>query len=271
MKIEKLFGGIDDKFRANDINTGDVICYRNQYYLMDPENFNFDQIAEQETRISKQKIQKFLDDKNIDISANDFMILWNLQVWLKTKYPDHMKYAKLRGSALFEMLQNGPEKPMPLSDAFKRKIVMCTEMSALAQMYLQHRGITSVLYSGNAFTNPNKDIQFGGDGHAWLMVTLNGKKYFYDPVNPIIDNNMLLPAIMDYSKLTQSDIHDFEEIIHKSPDIGGGFAYLEAVDIYGTGRRWLYGFEGGNRRRVESAVKRQFPKTPPVPSTHTRN
>ena len=271
MNIENLFNSNLGKFRANDIKAGEVLVYRNQYYLMDPENFHFEQIDARESKIDKQKIQKFLDDKKIDISANDFMILWNFQVWVKMTYPDSAKNERLRGSALFRMLKNDADNPIPLSEAFERKIVMCTEMSALAQMYLQHRGITSVLYSGNAFTNPNKDIQFGGDGHAWLMITLNGKKYFYDPVNPIINNNMLLPAIMDYSKLTQSDIHDFEEIIHKSPEIGGGFAYLEAVDIYGTGRRWLYGFEGGNRRRVESAVKRQFPKMPPVPPTHTRN
>ena len=172
------------------------------------------------------------------------------------KYPDHRKYESMRGETL-QMLKNGPQNPTRLSDAFNRKIVMCTETSALAQMYLQHKGIQSVLYNGNAITDIKQDIQFGGNAHAWLMVILNGKKYFYDPVNPIIIDNVLLPAIMDYSQIPEKERHDFEEIIHKSAKQGGGFAYLEAKDIYGAGRHWLYGFEyGANRTRTERAVKR---------------
>ena len=270
MKIEYLFDNViynnpdkkidwdkvkADKFRLNNIVSGDVVPFRNQYYLMDPENFHFDQIDARESKIDKQKIQKFLDDKKITIPVDDFMVLWNFQMWFRMKYPDHRKYESMRGETL-QMLKNGPQNPTRLSDAFNRKIVMCTETSALAQMYLQHKGIQSVLYSGNAITDTKQDIQFGGNAHAWLMAILNGKKYFYDPVNPIIIDNVLLPAIMDYSQIPEKERHDFEEIIHKSAKQGGGFAYLEAKDIYGAGRHWLYGFEYGDRIRTERAVKR---------------
>ena len=245
-----------DKFRVKDIVSGDIIPFINQHYLMDPENFHFDKIDARESKINKQKIQKFLDDKRINISARDFIVLANFQIWFQTTYPDHGKYAHMR-SATLKVLKNNHKNPTLLSEAFNRKIVMCTETSALAQMYLQHKGIQSVLYSGNAICNPNQDIQFGGNGHAWLMITLNGKKYFYDPANPIKVNNMLLPAIMDYSQIPKQEIHDFEEIIHKTTKQGGGFSYLEAKDIYGAGRHWLYGFEHGDDRvRTEHAVKR---------------
>lgn len=268
MKIENLFDfdnetnkeesdTLCDRFRLKDIVPGDVIAFRNQYYLMDPENFHFEKIDARESKIDKQKIKKFLKDKKINISADEFMVLWNFQTWVKMTYPEHRKYEPLR-SATLKMAKNSYQNPMPLSEAFNRKIVMCTEMSALAQMYLQHRGIESVLYSGNAFTDANANISFGGAGHAWLMITLSGKKYFYDPVNPIIGKNLLLPAIMDYSDIPKEEVHDFENIIHKSTDQGGGFAYLEAKDIYNTGRNWLYGFEHGyHRQRKESSVKRQ--------------
>lgn len=256
MNIEYLFDSTDDKFRLNDIVGGDVIPFRNQYYLMDPENFHFDQIDARESKIDKRKIQKFLDAHKITIPVDDFMVLWNFQTWFKMTYPDHRKYESMR-SATLGMLKNSPTNPTPLSEAFKRKIVMCTETSALAQMYLQHKGIKSVLYSGNAITDTKQNIQFGGTAHAWLMITSNGKKYFYDPVNPIISGNMLLPAIMDYSEIPNKEVHNFEEIIHKPSNQGGGFAYLEAQDVYDAGRHWLYGFEQGNNRvRTERAVKR---------------
>jgi hypothetical protein len=245
-----------DKFRLNNIVSGDIVPFRNQYYLMDPENFHFDRIDARESEIDKQKIQNFLDYHKITIPVDDFIVLWNFQTWLKTTYPDPRKYESMRGATM-RMLKNSPTNPTPLSEAFNRKIVMCTETSALAQMYLQHKGIKSVLYSGNALPNSKQDIQFGGAAHAWLMITLNGKKYFYDPANPIITNKTLLPAIMDYSGISKTEVHDFEEIIHKPSDQGGGFAYLEAQDIYGAERHWLYGFEHGhNRVRTEHAVKR---------------
>ena len=259
MNIEHLFDGIDDKFRLNDIASGDIVPFRNQYYLMDPENFHFDQIDARESKIDKQQVQKFLDDKKIAIPVDDFIVLWNFQAWVKMTYPDHRHYEAMRGATM-QMLKNSPTNPLPLSEAFNRKIVMCTEMSALAQMYLQHKGIKSFLYNGNAITNSKQNIQLGGAGHAWLMIVINGKKYFYDPVNPMITtNNIVLPAIMDYSGISKTALQDFEEIIHKSSKQGGGFAYLEAKDIYGVGRRWLYGFEHGiDRVRTERAVKRLY-------------
>lgn len=269
MKIENLFcfdnsnasnnaenAVFCDKFRAKDIASGDVVPFRNQYYLMDPENFHFEKIDAHNSKIDKQKIKKFLDDKKIDVSVNEFMTLWNFQVWIHMMYPERSKYKALRSETM-QMLKNSMKNPTPLSQAFERKIVMCTETSALAQMYLQHCGIDSVLYFGNAFPDANTNIALGGDAHAWLCVTLNGKKYFYDPANPIVTGNMLLPAIMDYSRVPKEDRMDFEKIIHQSDVQGGGFAYLESQDVYNTGRRWLYGFEYGyGRRRTERAVKR---------------
>ena len=272
MRIEELFSGTyKRKFRLADIADGDVIPFFNQHYLVDSANFHLEKIDEREDRINKQKVKKFLDDKKLDISVDDFIALWNFQTWVQMNYPDRNKNSGVRGDALYKMLGYGNEKPMPLSVAFEKKIVMCTEMSALAQMYLQRKGIKSVVYNGNAFDNPDKDIKFGGEPHAWLMITLNGKKYFYDPANPIFMDNMLLPAIMDYSKLSKADVHEFEEIIHK-PIEQGGFAYLEAVDVYGAGRRWLYGFEGDFGHRIENAVKRQVPKASlSTQQSHTRN
>jgi hypothetical protein len=267
MKIERLFNGeATEKFRLNGIASGDTVQFRNQCYVADPENFHFETIDEKEKLIDKQKIKKFLDDKKIDIPVDDFMVLWNFQVWLRMTYPDCGKNQRLRDAEFFKKFGG----LVPLSEAFKQKIVMCTESSMLAQMYLQHRGITSILYSGNAISKPDQPIELGGDGHAWLMVTLNGKKYFYDPANPIINNNTLLPAIMDYSKISKKDKSDFEDIIHKSDEQGGGFAYLEAKDIYNIGRCWLYGFEYGfHRKRTEQAIKRQKPNIPfIVPATH---
>ena len=260
MKIEKLFFGESDKFRAAGFSAGDIVPFRNQYYLMDVENFHFEEIDDFENRINRQKVKNFLDAKKVSIPVDDFIVLWIFQRWLRVTYPECGKYQSMRGEVL-SMMKNSAQNPTPLSVAFAKKIVMCTETSALAQMYLQHRGIKSVLYSGNVIDNPNEDIKFGGGAHAWVMVELGGQKYFYDPANPIVMDKMLLPAIMDYSALSKSDKDEFEKIIHQSSDQGGGFAYIEAIDVYGAGRRWLYGFQcGDNQRRVESAVKRQAPK-----------
>ena len=78
--------------------------------------------------------------------------------------------------------------------------------------------------------------------------------YIYDPINPLfLDYKPVIPRIMSYKDIPFWDRKKFENMINKPVAESGGFAYREALDIYGVDRCWLYGFEADD---IENKVIR---------------
>ena len=265
----------DKKFIAYDLEPNEIFSEEYAYYKLDVSNFDFDKIDARRALFDKAKMQQFLDDYRIKIRAEDYITLFNLQSYMHMMWPEHSKNRPYR-KEIFKISHRGKDNPMWLSEAFnKYKIAACIECALFAQLYLQHVGIESRVCCGNAFFTSNPNIEVGGDAHAYLIVKLNNKVYIYDPSNPMLDDNNkpTVPRIMDYYNVPFKDRMAFKDLLNASVADGGGFAYVEASDIYGCGSTWLYGFESGDdanhvsRRRTESGIKRQVPPEQP-PQTY---
>lgn len=271
MKKENVFAGANSekKFIMYDLKSGDIFHSENRYYKLDPENFHFDELDARVKKISREKIQKFLDSKNIKFDTEAFIYLFCFQNYIREVFPNYTKNADADIRHVFAKKYKSSEtNPMLLSIAFKEKIVSCAEMALVAQMYLQHCGITSFLYGGSAFFHnkiPNNS-SLRGDAHAFLNIKVKDKSYFYDPVNPIIIDKYEMPAIMDYSGVSKKEKLDFvSKLLRGVPKDSRGAVYIEARDIYNSGRNWLYGFDvlNGNTglARMENGAIKRYKET----------
>lgn len=269
MKKKPVFNWANpsDKYMAWELEPNEVLGADYGYYKLDFENFDFNKIDERAKLFDRDKMQRFLDAYKINIGVEEMIILFNLQSYIHVKWPEHA----VNRSDMYEIFKasrcGGKDNPMLLSEAFNKKIAACVECSLLAQIYLQHCGIESKLCCGNMFNEPNPNIELGGGAHAYLVVRLNGREYIYDPANPMFDEKSkpIIPRIMSFARVPFKDRVAFKDLLNKSVADGGGFAYVEASDIYGCGNHWLYGFESNDvenhvgRRRTADGIKRQTP------------
>lgn len=251
-----------------DLMPNEVFSEEYAYYKLDVENFDFAKIDARRKLFNRDGIKKFLDAKNIKMDVDEFIAIYNLQDYIQMMWPEHAKNRPFRED-IFRETHHHKDNPMLLSEAFRRKIAACIECSLLAQLYLQHCGIESVLCCGNTFFESNPKIEFGGNAHAYLIVKLGTQKYFYDPSNPMMDarGQPTIPRIMSYANVPFRARTEFNDLLNMSVADGGGFAYVQASDIYGIGPSWLYGFESDDvenhiqRRRTGQGVKRVMPKS----------
>lgn len=270
MKKKPVFNWANpsDKYMAWKLEPNEVLGAAYGYYKLDFENFDFNKIDERAKLSDRAKMQCFLDAYKINIGIDGMIILFNLQDYIHMKWPDHA----VNRPDMYEIFRasrcGGKDNPMLLSEAFNKKIAACVECSLLAQLYMQHCGIESKLCCGNMFDNPNPNIELGGDAHAYLVVKPDGREeYIYDPANPMFDEKgrPIVPRIMSYANVPFKDRMAFKDLLNKSVADGGGFAYVEASDIYGCGKNRLYGFESNDednhvpRRRTADGIKRQVP------------
>ena len=272
MKKKNIFkwANPDKKFMVYDLEPNEIFSEEYAYYALDVSNFNFEKIDARRVLFDKTVIKRFLDENKIRINVDDFITIFNLQSYIHMMWPDHAKSRPYR-EEIFAQNHRGKNNPMLLSDAFKKQIAACVECCLLAQLYLQHCGIESKICCGNAFFEQNPKIEMGGSAHAYLVIKLNDKQYIYDPSNPMLDSKKAptIPRIMDYSKVPFKDRMAFKDLLNATVADGGGFAYVEASDIYGVGTCWFYGFEADDesnkrdgivwRRRTEQGIKRQRP------------
>jgi hypothetical protein len=270
MKKKNIFKWADPtkKFICYDLEPNEVFSEEYAYYKLDVSNLNFDKIDARRALFNKEVLQRFLDENKIKINVDDFITIFNLQSYIHMFWPDHAKDRPHR-EEIFKNSHRGKDNPMWLSDAFNKKIAACVECCLLAQLYLQHCGIESKICCGNAFFKQNPDIEKGGDAHAYMLVRFGNQVYIYDPSNPMLDSKKAptVPRIMDFFKVPFKDRRAFKDLLNQTVADGGGFAYVEASDIYGVGSCWLYGFESddnslyskASRQRTAKGIKRQTP------------
>lgn len=266
MKKRPVFNWADPdrKFMAWDLEPNEIFSEEYAYYKLDVSNFDFDKIDARKKLFDSDHIRKFLDSHKINVGVDEFINLMNLQSYMYMMWPEHAKNRPFRED-VFKISHCNKNNPMLLSEAFRKKIAGCVECSLLAQMYLQHCGMESKVCCGNTFFEKNPKIELGGDAHAYLVVHMGGREYIYDPSNPMLDSRGRpnIPRIMSFLSVPFRDRRAFNDLLRASVADGGGFAYVEASDIYGVGSCWLYGFESNDeennisRRRTPAGIKRQ--------------
>lgn len=277
-KKRSVFRGADpkNKFIAGEFEQAEVFPVDGGYYNLNVSWLDFEKIDKRRALFNRPVIQKFLDSYNLNIDVDDFINLLNLQSYIYMMWPDCGKNLQDRKDIL---RRHGKDNPMYLGDAFRAKIATDVECSLFAQLYLEHCGMKDPeICFGNAFFKQNPKIEEEtSKAHAYLVIKLKDRNsnglddkynnYIYDPANPMLEESKripIVPRIMDFSKIRFRGLRAFQDLLYTSVEEGGGFAYVEASDIYGCGNHWLYGFETDDvenrvsHRKTVDGIKRQI-------------
>jgi len=93
-----------------------------------------------------------------------------------------------------------------VSDAFKKGFAACAEIAAMAQYYLQRKGVDSRYFSGALLRS---DLQEFAEPHSFTVIKHNGKTYIFDPANPLnsTTDNTILPNIFQTSPEFDAEVN----------------------------------------------------------------
>ena len=171
------------------------------------------------------KLKAWLESGNIDVDENLFATLYaftnvyNQRVGFK---PDSAKRS--------EIYHNGSPK---LSDVIFDNAGECSEIAAVAQLYLQEEGIDSTYFSGEVLWN--KEWEFA-EAHTFVPLKFDGQEYIFDPANPYKASStdgaeMLMPRIQK--------VENFRDKVGQ-----GKKAYVETTSVLNQSPAW-YGVGNG--------------------------
>jgi hypothetical protein len=143
---------------------------------------------------------EWLKSNNINIDSRIFVNLFAFTRFMEVKYPDNPDRSQARRKMILERKKGELAR---LSEIFGVNAAECAELAALAQYYLQKRGINSKFISGEVAWN--KDDEYPEE-HSYILIENEGKKYIYDPANPVNAVSGKYPGIYEIR-------NDFEERI----------------------------------------------------------
>ncbi len=135
------------------------------------------------TQIESQPWQDWFKDRLPDV---DPKLLTALQTFTMA-YEGKRKLQTTNPYARNDIYDKAPDHVVNLSEIFSSNHAMCVETAILAKKFLDDKGITSRLFSGEAMFNYEAgDINFPIP-HTFLIIEHQGKEYVYDPTNPTIN------------------------------------------------------------------------------------
>lgn len=239
---------------ARDLNVGDVVPVGD-----DAQGLYIDKIPEPLARafdemreIVRQRANdagnaKLLKQKNIPMSQMLFTHLFVFTKKMAELFPD------LKGKderARQDLYLHSPNMTVKLSELFDKKMFMCAEYSAIAQMYLQSVGIDSEFIAGGMFARNDtvarcveKNVPVMDNPHAYILIRENGTTFVFDPTrNCILEN----PATKTQSQLPNIftvDLTPKQKVAFRGRLLSGKrkVAFFEARNII-TGRPEFYGY-----------------------------
>lgn len=155
-------------------------------------------------KVDKDHIKDWLELNNFDIDPELFIPL-NMFTNSFNKYHGYK-------TNTFERYKIYKEKTPKLSEIIDKKIAHSSEVSALAQIYLQDINIDSSYFLGNAKLNKESKKS---SKHTYNLIDFNGESYIYDAINPVIKINnthnkekLILPRIQK--------VNNFKDNINKN-------------------------------------------------------
>ena len=119
-----------------------------------------------------------------------------------------------------EDLGKRPVEPIKLSSLIDNGLAMCSEMSILAQAYLEKQGIESYLCDALLFQERSDGIKRGK--HHFLAIHDNDRIFIYDPLNTkstgrprIMNTGMTKDQFIQKAKNKETFVLDFEPDLKK--------------------------------------------------------
>jgi hypothetical protein len=215
-KSEKLYGHC---FRVNTIKSGETISVGGSVLSDTPTNeSHFELINDLELfdgfykktedrlkGVNLEQLRELLDSADCEMSEKTFAELLAFTRSLAEEYPNASEGAENR-QALYRNAKDG----LKLTDAFKENGAACVEISALAQGFLQKRGVESALFSGEVLWKNDQEFP---EEHTFITFKDKGKTYIYDPANPVRNGDRPLPSVflpaLPFEEEMRTDIKRF--------------------------------------------------------------
>ena len=194
------------------IPIGSKICSNELCSFIHVDNNNLtnllDEMNEREEGLNRDALRNNLKNSNAtDVDENLFAALYAFTDIYNKKIGFNPNETERREAY---------HKGIPhLSQIIGNNLGMCSELSILAQLYLQEKGINSSYFNGEVVWS--KDNEFP-ESHSFIHLK-NGKEYIFDPMaTPKLGNGLVIPAL--------KRVKDFKGKLSKDKK-----SYIETKDI----------------------------------------
>jgi hypothetical protein len=138
-------------------------------------------------KFESPKLQEWLAAQGIEIDAGLFAALYAFTKKFEKAYPENPDRSTTRAK-----LYAGKNRDLKLSDILEANGAECAEIAALAQGFLQHEGLGSSYFSGDALWD--KEHEFS-EQHSFIVIRHGAKTYIFDPTNPTETTGGTFPSI----------------------------------------------------------------------------
>jgi len=108
------------------------------------------------------------------------------------------------------------KKEANLSEILQKSSPKCAEIAALAQHFLQKENIPSTYINGDILRD--EAIEFSTD-HSYLIIEDDGKKYIYDPSNPLSSDSGPMPSVFSTEANFKEKITKGEKCLVRAENI----------------------------------------------------
>jgi len=222
-KIEKLFGR---SLKISNIEDGDSIPvggnrFGNEMNTMMECDFEklegfckkveegVEQLAD-EARLDKLK--QWLEENNTNINPELFAKLTSFN----QVYEHEFKQEEDENGEERKGLYLSDNKEAKLSEILHKSSPKCAEIAALAQYFLQEEDIPSTYINGDILRD--EEIEFSSD-HSYLIIEDDGKKYIYDPSNPLSSDSGPMPSVFSTEANFKEKITKGEKCLVRAENI----------------------------------------------------
>lgn len=194
-KIEQLYGR---SYKIDKLSNGDHLPVGGSIFdneLTTKLELDFDKFTEftKDTQqlaanYDKEKLKEWLVSADIDIDAELFAKLFAFGEMLKTRYPVDSSDTTMR----MGLYHQSPNIAPTLSHIFSNGAQECSEITALAQYFLQQESVKSSFLNGEVLWDKTNKW---GEPHNFIFINSGTDQYIYDPSNPTSTTQGDFPSI----------------------------------------------------------------------------
>jgi hypothetical protein len=222
-EIKQHFG---QSFEIHKIKDGDLVPVggNNMFskeldmnVLADFSSFEdfFNDIHKKISEANLNNLRQKLDSERMDIDERLFSIIYAFSQQLGKKYLYDPDLNRPGHEEIRKNIYKDKEGKNKLSRIFDANVEECTDIALLAQGFLQREGVSSSYFGGEVLWNKNEN--YGGEPHSFIVIQANEKQYIYDPSNPMI--NRRFPSVYSIEKNFSEEINKNQKIFVTAENI----------------------------------------------------
>lgn len=223
LKIDHHFG---QSFEIHKIEDGDLVpvggssMFSKELDMKVIADFsNFENFFEEAHKLVTERdlidLKQKLSSKEMDIDENLFSVIYACSQVLGEKYFYNPNFNRQGHEEIRKNIYKEKEGENKLSRIFDENVEECADIALLAQGFLQREGISSLYFGGEVLWNKNEN--YGGEPHNFIVIQSNEKQYIYDPTNPMINGRF--PSIYLTEKNFSEEINKNQKVFVTAKNI----------------------------------------------------